>query len=550
MFISKTKTKNTTTYYLVKSFKDPNTGKISTKTVERIGNTQEIQAKIGNKDINVWLKNYAKEKTDAAKDKNNPKVVYTFDKTKKIDRNNRIKNAGYIYLKRACEDLGLKRVCIKISNQENLKFDLYNVVSHIVYNIIFDSTEIHRTSLFNQGLMEAPKFKESDVVHALRILAKYSLDIQKMLYKYLKKNLKIDNSKLFYSCSNYSDINFQIYNSNDIEYPQQIITLTKVFFDSLGFPCMFITDNNVNRKYEQYETVKKFLNSNFKDASLYVLPESVYSSTDPQILSDFKKTYMMSNQSITNFSDAMLSWITNPAGWRRNQSKEEYNIQEIARTIEDIRTSQDMKKSLQSQIFYKYKQANISRPGSNKSTTQYVVVMFNYSLKLWLKQLRNSRFKNLEKADETLVARYKEALEKSEAYDGFYAVCVDSEEFVVGEILNVLTTALDQVDYMLRFVKNEFVADNLLSQEEAINTHYLTTFISLTIFKYITCKLKNRFTNDEVVEALKKIKFKRFGSEGWIPAYTPDAITDALSEAFGIDFDYEFITSQDMRKKQ
>ncbi|MDO5328800.1 MAG: hypothetical protein Q4E88_01695 [Coriobacteriia bacterium] len=235
MFISKTKTKNTTTYYLVKSFKDVNTGRVSTKTVERIGNTQEIKSKIGNKDIDKWLKDYAKKKTAEDKDKNNPKVVLAFNKNNKILRENNVKNAGYAYIKKACEELGLKRICTKISNLERLKFDLYNVATHIICNIIFDSTESQRTSIFQQDLIEDTNFKKSEVVESMRILVKYAYDIQKMLYKYKKKNINTDSTKLFYSCTNYSDINFQFYNSSDIDLADQIITLTKVFLTAMGF---------------------------------------------------------------------------------------------------------------------------------------------------------------------------------------------------------------------------------------------------------------------------------------------------------------------------
>lgn len=549
MYISKTKTKNTTTYYLVKSFKDPNTGKISTKTIERIGNTEEIKDKINGKDINKWLKDYAKKKTEEEKDKTNPKVSLTFNKSKKIDRHKNIKNAGYIYLKKACEQLGLKRICSNIAKQEHLKFDLYQVATHIIYNIIFDSNEYQRTSIFHQELVENINYKNSDVAESLHVLVKYGIDIQKMLYKYLRKNLNIDNTKLFYSCNNYSDINYQIYNFNNSEMPQNIITFTKVFFDNYGFPCMYISDNNANRKYKNYESVQKFIKSNFGEANLYVLPDSVYSATDSIMLNQFKNKQKISNQNVANFNMKLLNWATDPTGWRKSYSNKTFNIDKLEQTIRDIKTPANLKTRLQSQIFYKYKKVNISIPGTNKSIPQYMILMYNYVTKIWLKQLRENQFKNFNEQDEQIVEQYKKAFKNSEAYDGYFAVCLNSDEDIVGDILNVLTSKFEQLDFMLRYVKNDFTINNVLSQEEAIDAHYLTTFISLTIFKYITHKLNNKFTNEEVVETLKKINFSQVGCEGWIPVFTPDEITDALKEAFDVDFDFEFITANDMKNR-
>ncbi|MDO5329625.1 MAG: hypothetical protein Q4E88_06015 [Coriobacteriia bacterium] len=62
MYISKSKSKNKTIYYLLKSFQNPDTKKVSTRIVERIGTDVEIKKKIGNQNIDQWLKDYAKKR--------------------------------------------------------------------------------------------------------------------------------------------------------------------------------------------------------------------------------------------------------------------------------------------------------------------------------------------------------------------------------------------------------------------------------------------------------------------------------------------------------
>lgn len=63
MFVTKSKTKTATTYYLSKTFRDKETNKTSSKIIERIGTKEEIQKKIGkSKTLMNGQKNMLKEK--------------------------------------------------------------------------------------------------------------------------------------------------------------------------------------------------------------------------------------------------------------------------------------------------------------------------------------------------------------------------------------------------------------------------------------------------------------------------------------------------------
>ena len=58
MKLTKSSSKNSTTYYVQKSYRIGN--KTSTKTVERLGSLEELKARAGDKDPIEWANEYVK----------------------------------------------------------------------------------------------------------------------------------------------------------------------------------------------------------------------------------------------------------------------------------------------------------------------------------------------------------------------------------------------------------------------------------------------------------------------------------------------------------
>ena len=56
MKLQVSKSQNSTTYYVAKSFRDTK-GKNTSKIVERLGSIEELKAKAGNEDPIAWAKN-------------------------------------------------------------------------------------------------------------------------------------------------------------------------------------------------------------------------------------------------------------------------------------------------------------------------------------------------------------------------------------------------------------------------------------------------------------------------------------------------------------
>lgn len=110
-------TKKSPTYYIQKTIRIGN--KTTTKTVERLGNIEEIKARCGDQDPIEWAKEYAKKLTIAEKEAKKG-ILLKLSSSMLIDKNVRNScNAGYLFLQDIYYPLGLDKICTSISKKIN-----------------------------------------------------------------------------------------------------------------------------------------------------------------------------------------------------------------------------------------------------------------------------------------------------------------------------------------------------------------------------------------------------------------------------------------------
>ena len=76
----------------------------------------------------------------------------------------------------------------------------------------------------------------------------------------------------------------------------------------------------------------------------------------------------------------------------------------------------------------------------------------------------------------------------------------------------------------------------------------MTCFIALLIFRILEKQLNEAFSCKEIIENLNKMNITKADDSGYIPAYTRNALTDALHENAGFNTDYCLLTKSLMKK--
>lgn len=585
MFISATKSSLGVTYYLSKSFKVEETGKYSSKTVERIGTEAELQEKLGpDVDIQKWLKNYAKQRTEEEKN-NIIKMQIHLQPNKKIKKNKQLlKNGGYLFLQKIMYELKVNEICEEIAKKENLNYDLFQVFECLVFDKIYSSEQTTRAYDFAQNMLEDARFESQDVYKSIKILAKYSDQIQLKIHENERKLKGKKNNKIYYDCSNYFFENSMNEDSTLIKAllnDDEAITELRMYFNEDSAPLAYAT--NING--DNLNKIDEFVASKYKEKDIYICPFSASSNNTTKIINKFKDNKQITLFPATSLNSTLQNWVKNPEGWKVYGSNKTYNIHTIDKILHYGKVSRSIQNKIINEIFYKVRKVRNECPKTGKLIEENVYVFFNFELQEYMKSSRKNTIErinreidaknsNLDISDAKSVIKKlqgiqeqikssivsdktetrgdtynlldESGLQNNAQLDGYYAMFEKPEEKDIAGIINTVCVKA-QIEYVFKNIKNELEARQDITSKESVSTHCLTSFTALLIFRILEARLKYEFWNAEILYKLGNMNFVKIANDGWVPIYSPSELSDKLHEVFGFETDFEFLTEKTMQ---
>lgn len=97
-------------------------------------------------------------------------------------------------------------------------------------------------------------------------------------------------------------------------------------------------------------------------------------------------------------------------------------------------------------------------------------------------------------------------------------------------------------------MKTEFQAGPVyLSKEDRIQAHFLICYLSLMIYRILEKKLKEKYTAEKIITALRKMELHIIPGTGYQSSYTRTDLTDELHKIFGFNTDYQIMTKSSIR---
>lgn len=201
MKLTISKSKNSTSLYVAKSFYA--NGTRTSKIVEKLGTVAELEKKLNGQDPIEWAKKYIEELNRKEKEEKR-EVLVKYSPSKLINKGEQhLFNGGYLFLKKIYHEIGLHKICKRISQKYKFDFDLDSIFSRLVYGrVIFPSSKL-ATHELSKKFIEQPNFDLHQIYRALEILAKETDFIQSAIYENSLKIFKRNTGVLYYDCTNY-----------------------------------------------------------------------------------------------------------------------------------------------------------------------------------------------------------------------------------------------------------------------------------------------------------------------------------------------------------
>ncbi len=569
MRLSLVKSKNTTQFYVIKSFRNKN-GTNTSKIVERLGNLEQVTKKANGQDPVLWAKAYIENLNQKEKE-DNIEIILRKSTSKLIPKDKQASfNGGYLFLENIYYKLGIDKICKAISDKYKFEYDLNNILSRLIFaRIIFPSSKLETFEL-SKMFIEQPNFKLHHIYRALEVIAKETDFIQAELYKNSKNFSKRNTSILYYDCTNYffeseQETGLRQYGPSKEHRPNPIVQMG-LFMDGDGIPIAFdITSGNTNEQTTLTPLEEKI----FKDFGLskfVVCTDAGLASNANRKFNDIGNRAFVTTQSIKKLKKFLMDWALEPTGWHLVNDKKEYNIQHLEDTSQDYEFFKD-------KIFFKERWIN------ENDLEQKLIVTYSIKYKDYQRQIRNSQIERAKKAislksfkfdrynqndirrfikitkvtsdgevaDKQSLSLNTDLIAKEEKFDGFYGVCTNLNENA--ETIIKINQSRWEIEECFRIMKSEFKARPVyLSRDDRIKAHFTTCFLSLVIHRFLEKILEEKFTSSQIIDCLRNMNFVESIGNGLIPAYTRTDLTDLLHDKFGFRTDFEILSDKKLKK--
>lgn len=576
------KSKNATSYYVIKSYRE--NGHNTSKVIEKLGTREQIMARTGCDDPEAWARAYIEELNKKEKAEQKEVLLHLKPSARIRSGEQKSFNGGYLFLQKIYHELGLHNICREISHHHSFEYNLNSILSRLLYGrILFPSSKLS-TFQQSQKLLEQPDFELHDVYRALSVIAQESDFIQSELYKNSLKISKRKTGVIFYDCTNFffeteqaGDGTLPQYGVSKEHRPNPIVQMG-LFMDADGIPLAFcINPGNTNENITMAPLEKKLF-SDFHLSKFVVCTDAGLASKENRMFNDCSGRAFITTQSVKQLNDTRKQWALSKDGWHALGHVGTFDISEL----ENVEWS----KNFRNVVFYKeqwikdkIKVRTADGSYQYRELEQRLIVTYSVQYRDYQRSIRQAQIDRAKKtltsdqdklkkrssndyrrfisaqsctsdgeiADQHFYSIDKEAINKESIYDGFYAVCTNLDDDV-SAIVKVNHNRWE-IEECFRIMKSEFLARPVyLSRDDRIKAHFTTCFLSLILYRYLEKKLKDQFSCNEIIDCLRDMNFLRIRGTGYIPCYTRTKLTDTLHKVFGFETDHEVITSDQMKK--
>lgn len=582
MKLTVSKSKNSSSFYVQKTIRKQN-GSVTTVTIEKLGNLDEVRTKARGKDPYIWAQEYVNELNRKEYDEQK-EIIVSYSPTKLLKKGEqKAYNCGYLFLQDIYYSLGLHKICNTISSRHSFEYDLNDILSKLIYTrILYPSSKL-ASNRQSDVFIEQPSFELHDIYRALSFLAQENDFIQAELYKNSQKVVERRKDILYYDCTNYY---FELEEADDLRrygkgkqhQPLPLVGMG-LFMDSDGIPLAFDIFPGNQSEQPTLKPLEKKVISDYGLDQIIVCTDAGLSSKSNRKFNDKsiggeRLRSFITTQSVKQLPAYLKDFALDPNGWLLIGDNRTYNINELDET-EDYH-----------KIYYKDRwiKEDLSQRKIKQGAApleQHLIISFSLKYQRYQRKIRQGQ---IDRAQDLINSgRYKQrpknqndphrfighevitndgevcskdipfldadAIHEEERYDGFYSVCTNLENMGVEEIIKINKKRWE-IEECFRIMKTEFKARPVyLQKEDRIKAHFITCYIALFVFRVLEKKLSEKYTCEEIMDTLRTMMMSRPGEKlGYTPSYTRTDLTDALHEVFGFRTDYEITSDVNMKK--
>ena len=579
------RSKNAESYYVQKSYRTDD-GRSSTRTVERLGTTEEVEARFGKENTMEAVKAYVRELTLADKGQGRD-VVIKLSQSKMIRKGERRSyNGGYLFLQKVYHELGLDKICDKIEKRHRNRYDLNGILSMLLYaRILYPGSKL--SSLEDaKNFIEQPEADIHQVYRALSLLAKESDGIQAAVYRNSLRLGARRDKVIYYDCTNYyfeseEENGLRQYGRSKESRPNPIVQMG-LFTDMDGIPLAFCINPGNTAETTTLKPLEDKLKEDFGLSKVVVCTDGGLASYENRKNDHAGGRAFITVQSLKKIEKGLQDWSMDTTGWKLvefNGTEEARSADGTERQDREYDLSELARSEYADRLFYKERWIKVGR--KDDRLEQRLIVTFSSKYKEYLRHVREKQVARArgiidrgaagkrgkgqndprrfiqsecctsdgELAECTSYSLNQEMIDQEARFDGFYGICTDLED----DASDIIRTNGGRwiIEDCFRITKTELEARPVyLQRDDRIKAHFLTCFLALILYKYLAKKVNRagcHFSANDIISTLRGMNFVSVAGEGYVPTYTRTDLTNNLHGSAGFRTDTQIVSRQRMK---
>jgi transposase len=547
---------------IVKGYRDKDTGKSRSKTVQSLGYLDVLQKQY--EDPIAHFQELAKQMTEEEYKKNKLTLSLNMGEQLPMDSHNR-KNLGYAAILKIYHQLELDQFFKNKARHENFDFNTNAIMILLITSRLLSPGSKKKAFEEKNHYFERFDFSLADLYRALSHYAKIAKDCQRLIHEQIVKTYGRDTTTLYYDVTNfYFEIDqqdaFRRYGKSKENRHNPIVQMG-LAMDSDGVPIHYelfpgnkldketfrTVIGEVRRHYDTGRIIVVadmgiitgdniyYLKGGEKDKSLngYVFSFSVRGGAH-----DFK-TYVLSDEDYICHKDGKLA-CPDEADFKIKSRRIARDIQvtmQSGRKATKIVYEKQVvfwskkyadKAGAEREELIKKAMALVADPKKYNKATSYGAAKYVKNIKFDEKNgaVMEDGGKPVFDADK---------VSEEAKYDGYYAIVTSELDMSDNEIIHTYR-GLWEIEESFRITKGTLEARPVyVSREDRIQAHFLTCFISLVIARLLQKQTGSLYSCDKIMDCLNKISCSLEHENIYLFDYRSD-ISDAIGNALGIDF--------------
>ena len=537
-------------YYFVIEDCRTETGRRTSRTIEKLGCASAIREKYKVDDAEAWCRNYVNSLNARAlkeKSENQREIVIKLREDHLKDKKSNIFNAGYLILEKLYYEFGMNRICEELQDKHPhiTGYDLTEVLKVMLFGrILFPSSKLALVNDFQHRFFEKYEIELQHIYRAMDVLNEDVSLVQDRLYQYTANVCERDVNHLYYDCTNfYSEKELEDCDRDDMSddwkknhtlrkygkskenRPNPIVQMG-LFMDGNGIPLGFcINPGNINEQ-TTIVPLEKELIKNFKTTDITVCTDAGLSGDanrsfnnvgedDLLVKMGFRgQRHFICTQSIKKLKLHLKEWSVEKTGWSY------FSLDTAGKRV--TKTNFDLSKLSDPACYAEhYHTIFFKERTTAEGMDARLIVTFSIKYYEFLRSLRERKIKRAAKMIEnrtfdresdhspkSLIEKTystedgeiavnasaslnTQKIEEDARFDGFYAVTTNIfADKMPAEQIAAISARRWEIEECFRIMKTDLESRPFYhSKDQRITAHFLVCFMALVLLRGVEQKI-------------------------------------------------------------